>query len=109
MVGEYVFSSAHNSNLTPKFTNFFYPSYFAAQKVSVAPRVSAIRKVIHTDGLVSGSSPITRAREARTVMPQFFRLLNTEEEHTLLVKGEEITTPQVIKESNFCVPGVHVH
>ncbi len=25
MVGEYVFSSAHNFNLTPKFANFFLP------------------------------------------------------------------------------------
>ncbi len=43
MVGEYVFSSAHNSSLTPKFVISFYPSYFAAQKASVAPRVSATR------------------------------------------------------------------
>jgi hypothetical protein len=31
MVGEYVFSSAHNSGLTPEFTTSFCPSYFAAQ------------------------------------------------------------------------------
>jgi hypothetical protein len=46
MVGEYVLSNAHNSNLTLEFTTSFYPSYFAAQKASVAPRVSATRQVI---------------------------------------------------------------
>ncbi len=30
MVGEYVLSSAHNSNLTPEFATSFCPSYFAA-------------------------------------------------------------------------------
>jgi hypothetical protein len=67
MVGEYVFSSAHNFDLTPEATSFC-PSYFAAQ-ASVAPRVSATRQVIQTDGLASASSPITRARGARAVMP----------------------------------------
>jgi len=43
MVGEYVLSSKHNSSLTPKFTTFFCPSYFMAQKVSVAPKVFATR------------------------------------------------------------------
>jgi hypothetical protein len=61
------------------------------------------------DGLASGLSPITRVRGARAVMPQSFCPLNTKEEHTLLVRGEEITTPQVVKASNSCVPGVHVH
>jgi hypothetical protein len=42
-------------------------------------------------------------------MPQSFRPLNTEEEHTLLAKGEETTTLQVARASNFHVPGVHVH
>jgi hypothetical protein len=28
MVGEYVLSNAHNSNLTPKFATYFCPSYF---------------------------------------------------------------------------------
>jgi hypothetical protein len=32
-----------------------------------------------------------------------------EEEHTLLARGEETTTPQATKASNSCVPGVHVH
>jgi len=32
-----------------------------------------------------------------------------EEERTLLVKGEETTTPQAIRASNSHVPGVHVH
>jgi hypothetical protein len=32
-----------------------------------------------------------------------------EEEHTLLARGEETTTPQAAKASNSCVPGVHVH
>jgi hypothetical protein len=62
MVGEYVLSNAHNSNLTPEFATFFCPSYFTAQKTSVAPRVSAIRQVIQTDGIASGSSPITKAK-----------------------------------------------
>ncbi len=30
MVGEYVFFSAHNSSLTPKFASYFCPSYFTA-------------------------------------------------------------------------------
>jgi hypothetical protein len=42
-------------------------------------------------------------------MPQSFHPLNTEEERTLLVRGEETTTPQVARASNSHVPGVHVH
>jgi hypothetical protein len=42
-------------------------------------------------------------------MPQSFRPLNMEKECTLLVRGEETTTPQAIKASNSRVPGVHVH
>jgi hypothetical protein len=61
MVGEYVLSNAHNYGLTPEFATFFCPSYFATQEASVAPRVSTIRQ---TDGLASGSSPITRAKGA---------------------------------------------
>jgi hypothetical protein len=30
MVGEYVLSSAHNSNFTPEFATSFFPSYFVA-------------------------------------------------------------------------------
>ncbi len=109
MVGEYVLSSAHNSGLTPEFATSFCPSYFAAQEASVAPRVSATRQVIQTDGLASASSPITRARGARAVMPKKFRPLNMEEERTLLARGEETTTPQATKASNSRVPGIHVH
>jgi hypothetical protein len=69
MVGEYVLFNAHNSGLAPKFATSFYPSYFVAQEASVAPRVSATRQVIQIDGLTFGSSPITRAGGARTVMP----------------------------------------
>jgi hypothetical protein len=43
MVGKYVFSSAHNSSLTPKFATSFYPSYVATQEANVALTVSAIR------------------------------------------------------------------
>ncbi len=93
MVGEYILSTPRNSSLTPKLATSFCPSYVAAQEVNVAPRVSATRQVIQTDGLASGSSPITRARGARAVMPQSFRPLNMKEEHTLLARGEEITTP----------------
>jgi hypothetical protein len=32
-----------------------------------------------------------------------------EEERTLLARGEETTTPQAVRASNFRVPGVHVH
>jgi len=64
MVGEYVLSSAHNCSLTPKFTTSFCPSYVAAQEASVAPRVSASKQIIQTDGLASGSSPNTRAKGA---------------------------------------------
>ncbi len=109
MVGEYVLSSAHNSGLTPEFAISFCPSYFATQEASVAPRVSATRQVIQTDGLTSASSPITRARGARTVTPQSFRPLNMKEERTLLARGEETTAPQAARASNSRVPRVHVH
>ncbi|CAM6048069.1 unnamed protein product [Sphagnum compactum] len=108
MVGEYVLSSAHNSSLTPELTTSFYPSYFVAQEANVAPRVSATRQVIQTDGLASGSSPNTRARGARVVMPQSFRPLNTKEKRTLLARGEETTTPQVARASNSRVAGIHL-
>ncbi len=69
MVGEYVLSNAHNSNLTPEFATSFHPSYFTPQEANVAPKVSATRQVIQTDGLASRSSPLTRAKGARVVMP----------------------------------------
>jgi len=75
----------------------------------VAPKISATKQVIQTDGLTSGSSLITNAKKARVVMPKSFRPLNTEEERTLLVRGEETTTPQAAKASNSHVPGVHLH
>ncbi len=109
MVGEYVLSTPRNSSLTPELATSFCPSHVATQETSVAPRVSATRQVIQTDGLASGSSPITRARGARAIMPQSFRPLNMEEERTLLARGEETTTPQAVRASNSRVPGVHVH
>jgi len=109
MVREYVFFSAHNYSFTLEFSTSFCPSYVVAQKASVAPKVSTTRQIIQTNGLASSSSPITKARKARTVMPQSFHPLNTKEERTLLVKGEETTTPQVAKASNSRVLGVHVH
>ncbi len=63
MVGEYVFSSVHNSSLTLEFAISFCPSYFAAQKASVAPKVSATRQVNQTHGLASGSSPLLGLKE----------------------------------------------
>jgi len=42
-------------------------------------------------------------------MPQSFHPLNTEEKCTLLVRGEEIITPQAIGALNSCILGVHVH
>ncbi len=104
MVGEYVLSTPHNSRLTPELATSFCPSYVVAQEASVAPRISATKQVIQTNGLASSSSPITRARGARGIMPQSFRPLNMEEERTLLARGEETTTPQVVKASNFRVP-----
>ncbi len=109
MVGEYVLSNAHNSNFTPEFAIFFCPSYFAAQKASVAPKVFTTRQVIQTNGLTFGSSPITKARGARVVMSQSFHPLNTKKKCTLLVRGEETTTSQATKASNSRVPGIHVH
>ncbi len=106
MVREYVLFNAHNFGLTPKFTSSFCPSYFTTQQASVAPKVSATRQVIQTDGLASGLNPITRARRAQAVMPQYFRALNTEEEHTLLVKGEETITPKAAKASNSHILGI---
>ncbi len=75
----------------------------------MAPRVFGTRQVIQTNGLASVSSPITRAKGAQAVMSQSFRPLNTEEERTLLARGEETTIPQAAKASNSRVPGVHVH
>jgi hypothetical protein len=102
MVGEYVISSAHNFSFTLEFVIYFCPSYFVAQKASVPPRVSTTKHVIQTVGLASSSSPITKARGARAVMPQFFHPFNTEE-------GGRDITPQAIRASNSHVPGVHVH
>jgi hypothetical protein len=42
-------------------------------------------------------------------MPQSFRPLNTEEERTLLARGEETITSQAIRASNSRVPRIHVH
>jgi hypothetical protein len=42
-------------------------------------------------------------------MAQSFRPLNTKEERTLLVRGEETNTPQAIRASNSRVLRVHVH
>ncbi len=67
----------------------------------MAPRVPATRQVIQIDGLASGSSPVTGAKGARAVMPQSFRPLNMKEEHNLLARGEETTTPQVVKGIKF--------
>jgi hypothetical protein len=64
MVGEYVLCSAHNFSLTPKVATSFFPSYFATQKASVAPKVFATRQLIQTNGLAFGSSPITKAKRA---------------------------------------------
>ncbi len=69
----------------------------------MVPKVSAIRQVIWIDGFTFGSSPITRAKGAQIVMPQSFRLLNTKEERTLLVRGEKTITPQDARASNSCV------
>jgi len=103
-VGEYVLSNAHNCSLTPKFTTSFCPTYVAAQEASVAPSVFTTRQVIQIDGLAFGSSLITRARGTRAVMPQSFHPFNTEEERTLLTRGEETTTPQAFRASNSHVP-----
>jgi len=109
MVGGYVVSTAHNSSLTPKFATSFFPSYVAAQEPSVAPKVSTTTQVIQIDGLASSSSPMIRVRGVRVVMPQSFRPFNMKEERTLLVRGEETTTPQAVRASNSHVPGIHVH
>jgi hypothetical protein len=109
MVGEYVLSNAHNSNLTPEFGISFCPSYFTAQEASVAPRVFTTRQVIQTDGLAFGPSPITKARGAPTIMPQSFHPLNMQEERTLLARGAATTTPHTARASNSSVPGIHVH
>jgi hypothetical protein len=109
MVGEYVLSSAHNSSLGLEVATSFCPSYFKTQQASVAPRVSATRQVIQTDGLASGSSPITRTRGAQAIMSQSFCPLNIEEECTLLPRGEETTTREAARAPNSFVPRVHLH
>jgi hypothetical protein len=63
MVGECVISSAHNSNLTPKFPISFCPSYFTTQKVNVAPKVFATRRIIQTNGPTYSSSILPRLEE----------------------------------------------
>jgi hypothetical protein len=93
MVGEYVFSNAHNFSFTLEFATSFCLSYSTAQKASMAPKVFATKQVIQTDGLTSSSNLITKARGTRGVMLQSFRPFNTEEKCTLLAKGEETTTP----------------
>jgi len=108
-LGSMFCSSAHNSSLTPEFVTFFCPSYFTTQEAIVAPKVFATRHVIQTNGFASSSSPISRARQARTIVPQSFHPLNTKEERTLLARGEETTTPQATRASNSCVPREHVH
>jgi len=108
MVREYVLFSAHNSSLPLEFATSFCPFYFVAQEANVAPRVSTTRQVIQINGLAFGSSPITKASGAQVVMLQYFRPFNTKE-RTLLMRGEETTTPQVVKASNSCVLGIHVH
>jgi len=69
MVKEYILSTPHNFSLTLEFAISFCPSYVVAQETSVALRVYATRQVIQTDGLASGSSPITKTKGAREVMP----------------------------------------
>jgi hypothetical protein len=64
---------------------------------------------MQTDRLTFGSSLITKARGVQTVMPQSFRPFNTEEKCTLFARGEETTTPQATRASNFHVLGIHVH
>jgi hypothetical protein len=108
-LGSMFFSNAHYSSLTSEFVTSFCPSYFTTPEANVAPKVSTTRRVIQNDGLASSSCPITRARRALIVMPQYFRPLNTKEERTLLVRGEETTTPQATRASNSRVPRVHVH
>jgi hypothetical protein len=73
----------------------------------VAPRVSTTMQVIQTDGLASGSNPITKVKGAQTITSQSFCAFNTKEERTLLARGEETTTPQVVRASNFRVLGIH--
>ncbi len=75
----------------------------------MALKVFATRQVIQINGLASSSTPITKTRGARVIMPQSFCLFNTEEERTLLARGEKTTTPQTARASNSRVPGVHVH
>ncbi len=69
MVGEYVFSCAHNYSLTPEFATFFCPSYFVTQEASAAPKVSVTWQVIQINGFAFNLNPITRAKGARIVMP----------------------------------------
>jgi len=69
MVGECVLSSPHNSSFTLEFATFFCPSYFVAQDVSVAPKVSTTGQVIQTDGLAFSSSLIIKTRKVQVVMP----------------------------------------
>jgi hypothetical protein len=80
-----------------------------AQQANVAPRVSTTKQVIQTDGLASGPSPITKGWGAWVVMPQSFRPFNTKEECTLLTRGEETTTPEAFRASDFHILGIHVH
>jgi hypothetical protein len=53
MVGEYVFSSAHDSSLTPEFPTSFCPSCFTTQEAVVAPKVSDVLSSSLIDSNVS--------------------------------------------------------
>jgi len=59
-----IFFAVHTILVSHQNLPFFFPSYFATQEASVAPRVSTTRQAIQTDGFAFGSSPITRARGA---------------------------------------------
>jgi hypothetical protein len=111
MVREYVLSSGHNSishqNLPLLFALPISRHKRLVWHLEFLPL--GTRQVIQTNGLASGSSPITKARGVQAIMPQSFRPLNTKEERTLLAKEEETTTPQANRASNFRVLGVHVH
>ena len=112
MVGECVRAEVQPAGLTAEFSTSFCPSYFAAQQASAAPRVSSTRKVVQTDGLASHSGPMTRARQARAVIPKGFKPLDLEEERSYLARGEEnasSSSPSAAPPTHSREPRVFLH
>ena len=69
-------------------------------------------RVVQTNGLASSSGPMTRARQARAVIPQGFKPLTLEQERTYLARGEENASsspPSATPPTHLGEPQVFLH